>query len=228
MKLQVRDPELRRKIWPDYEFGCKRILFSSKYLKTLARPNVELLTDRIARITPTGVVTADGVERPVDAIVYGTGFRAGEFVTPIQVRGTGGVELQEAWGDAPSAYHGITVHGFPNLFLLYGPNTNLGVGSILAMLEAQAGYIAQAVDVLRQMPGSSLEVQAEVQAAADAETQQRFEGTVWTQCTSWYRQGGTGRVVSNWPGYMREYVHSVRRFDHERYVVEPQREGVVV
>jgi len=92
----------------------------------------------------------------------------------------------------------------------------------------QCAAVAQAVDVLRQMPGSSLEVQAEVQAAADAETQQRFEGTVWTQCTSWYRQGGTGRVVSNWPGYMREYVHSVRRFDHERYVVEPQREGVVV
>lgn len=219
MRLQIRDPELRQKLWPDYEFGCKRILFSSYYLKALQRPNVEVITDPIARIVPEGIVTASGQVRAVDTIIYGTGFRAGEFVTPIEVRGNGGVELQEAWSAAPVAHRGISVHGFPNLFLMYGPNTNLGVGSIVAMIEAQAGYVAQAADVLRGLPGAAIEVTAAAQAKGDAEVQQRFDGTVWTQCVSWYRQGGTGRVVGNWPGYMGEYTRSLKRFDHEAFEV---------
>ncbi len=220
MRLQIKDPELRARLQPDYEFGCKRILFSSYYLGALQRENTQVVTDAIERITPTGVVTAGGARHEVDTIIYGTGFRSGEFVTPMQVRGRGGVELQEAWSDAPVAHHGIAVSGFPNLFLLYGPNTNLGVGSIVAMIEAQAGYIAQAADVLRDRPGAAIDVRPEAQAASDAQTQAAFEGTVWTQCVSWYRKDGTGRVIGNWPTYMRSYVKAVRTFDHEHYVVD--------
>lgn len=223
MRLQIRDRELREKLWPDYAFGCKRILFSSYYLKALQRPDVEVVTDPIERIVPEGVVTASGELREVDTIVYGTGFRAGEFVTPIEVHGKGGIELQDAWAAAPIAHRGISVHGFPNLFLMYGPNTNLGVGSIVAMIEAQAGYVAQAADVLRGLPGAALEVTVKAQADSDAVVQQRFEGTAWTQCVSWYRQGGTGRVIGNWPGYMGEYTRSLRRFDHEAYEVTRRR-----
>jgi cation diffusion facilitator CzcD-associated flavoprotein CzcO len=219
MRSQVKDPALLAKLTPDYPFGCKRILFSSYYLPALQRPNVALETGAIERITPAGVVTADGREHAVDAIIYGTGFRAGEFITPMQVRGAGGVELQDAWRVAPVAHRGVAVHGFPNMFVLYGPNTNLGVGSILAMIEAQAGYIAQAADVARDLPGAAIEVRQQAQADSDADVQAQFEGTVWTQCVSWYRQGGTGRVVGNWPTYMGGYVRAMRTFDHEHYTV---------
>ena len=221
MRLQLRgNAELRRKIWPDYEFGCKRILFSSSYLRALQRSNVEVVSEPITKVTAGGVVTRSGTEHAVDTIIYGTGFRAGEFVTSLTVHGRDGVELQEAWTQAPVAHRGMAVSGFPNLFLLYGPNTNLGVGSIVAMVEAQAGYLAQAADLLRDCPGAVVEVLPEAQAASDAETQAAFEGTVWTQCTSWYRQGGTGRVIGNWPTYMRSYVAAVRTFDHEHYTVD--------
>lgn len=218
MRLQIKDPALRERLRPDYPFGCKRILFSSAYLPALQRSNVDVVTERIEAITPHGIRTADGTERELDAIIYGTGFRAGEFVAPMQVRGRAGTELQEAWADAPVAYRGMAVHGFPNMFLLYGPNTNLGVGSILMMIEAQAAYIAQAADTLeRRGAGAALDVSASIQAVADADLQAQFDGTVWTECTSWYRQGGTGRVIGNWPGHMRDYVRSVARFDAEHY-----------
>ncbi len=220
MRRQIKDPALRAKLTPDYEFGCKRILFTSYYLPALQRPNVDVITEAVAAVTPTGVTTSSGQQVEADVLIYGTGFRAGEFVTPIAVHGREGRELQEAWSTAPVAHHGISVHGYPNLFLMYGPNTNLGVGSILVMIEAQASYVAQAADVLRDAPGATIEVSAEAQAASDAEVQAGFDGTVWTQCVSWYRQGGTGRVVGNWPTYMRAYVRAVKHFDHEHYTVD--------
>lgn len=220
MRRQIKDPALRAKLTPDYEFGCKRILFTSYYLPALQRPNVDVITEAVAAVTPTGVTTSSGQQVEADVLIYGTGFRAGEFVTPIAVHGREGRELQEAWSTAPVAHHGISVHGYPNLFLMYGPNTNLGVGSILVMIEAQASYVAQAADVLRDAPGATIEVSADAQAASDAEVQAGFDGTVWTQCVSWYRQGGTGRVVGNWPTYMRAYVRAVKHFDHEHYTVD--------
>ncbi len=170
MRRQLRgsDPELRRRLWPTEEFGCKRVLFSSRYLPALQQAHVEVVTEPITRITAQGVVTADGREHVVDTLIFGTGFRAGEFVTPIEVRGRDGVELQEAWATAPSAHLGMSVPGFPNLFLMYGPNTNLGVGSIVTMIEAQARYIAQAATVIRDLPGAALEVTARRMPALDA------------------------------------------------------------
>ena len=215
-RLRVRDAELRRKLTPDYPIGCKRILFSSRYYPALQRENVELIVDPIREITERGVVTADGREREVDVIVYGTGFRTQDFVAPITVGGVGGRDLQEAWVDGAEAHHGMAVSGFPNMFVLYGPNTNLSVGSIIVMIEAQTGYVRQALDHLRRTGTAAVDVRPEVQAASNAAIQRDFEGSVWTACTSWYRNA-QGRVVSNWPHRMALYQKLVARFDPSEY-----------
>ncbi|MFZ0040955.1 MAG: NAD(P)/FAD-dependent oxidoreductase [Solirubrobacteraceae bacterium] len=216
MRSQLKDPELRAKAWPDYTCGCKRILFSSHYLPALAQPNVELVTDPIAEVTETGIRTEDGAEREVDCIIWGTGFRASEFVAPMRVFGTDGAELNKIWNEGAHAHLGITVPGFPSMFLMYGPNTNTSGGSIIVYLEAQAAYIRQALAHLRSGGYSSLDVRPEVEAATDRELQARFAGTAWTQCDSWYRDE-RGRIVANWPGYMREYIARTRSFDPAEY-----------
>ena len=217
MRRQVRDPELRRRIWPDYPIGCKRVLFSSHYLPALQRPNVELVTEAVTRVTERGVVAADGREREVDAIVYGTGFDAHAFVAPMEVAGAGGRRLHDAWSGGAQAHLGLTVSGFPNLFLLYGPNTNLGFGSIIVMIEAQIAYVMDAVRRLQGTGARALDVRPEVQRASGEEVQRRLQHSVWTSCRSWYRAGGTGRVVNNWPGQMAEYVHLTRRLVPAEY-----------
>jgi cation diffusion facilitator CzcD-associated flavoprotein CzcO len=217
MRRQVRDPELRRKVWPDYPIGCKRVLFSSYYLPALQRSNVELVTDPIERVTGTAVVTSDGLERPADVIVFGTGFRANDFVAPMLVKGRNGLNLDAAWAGGAQAHHGISVSGFPNMFLLYGPNTNLGSGSVIMMIEAQIRYVIQAVRELARSDSAALEVKPEVEAGSTAAVQQRLLDTVWTSCGSWYRVEGTGRVTNNWPGQVYEYQRLVRHFDAWSY-----------
>jgi cation diffusion facilitator CzcD-associated flavoprotein CzcO len=220
MRRQLRDREVRRNAWPNYAFGCKRILFSSEYLPTLQLPHVELVTDRIARLSGQGIVTADGTERPVDAIVYATGFRTTEFMFPMEIVGAGGRTLREAWSEGPHAHLGMTVPGFPSLFLMYGPNTNTSGGSIIFYEEAQASYIRQALELVADHGAGAIEVRPEVEAASDRELQARFEGTAWVACDSWYRDA-TGRIVANWPGYMREYEQRVRALDPEEYRLLP-------
>ncbi len=220
MRGQLADPELRRRAWPDYVFGCKRILFSSEYLPALARPNVELVTASIAEVTETGLRTEDGIEREVDCIIWATGFRASEFVAPMRVQGAGGVELHQAWSQGAHAHLGMTVPSFPSMFLMYGPNTNTSGGSIIVYLEAQASYIRQAVEHLRGGDYASLDVRAEVEAASDRETQARFAGTAWVGCDSWYRDR-QGRIVANWPGFMREYMARTRSFAPAEYEFAP-------
>ena len=212
MRVQVRDPELRAKIWPDYTFGCKRVLFSSLFLPALARPNVELTTSAIERIEPQGIRTADGTLHELDCIIWGTGFKAHDFMAPMQVTGRHGETIAAAWQDSPHAYLGMAVPGFPNMFLMYGPNTNTSGGSILVYLEAQAGYIAQALAHLRTSAAGAMEVRSDVEQAADRALQERFRGTAWESCDSWYRLEG-GRIVTNWPGYMREYVAATATLD---------------
>ncbi len=212
MRWQLRDPELRRKAWPDYTFGCKRILFSSWWLPTLQRPNVELHTDAITGIEPKGVRTSDGVLHEADVIIWGTGFKTTDFMLPMEVHGSGGRSLTEAWADGPHAHLGVTVPGFPSMFLMYGPNTNTSGGSIIVYLEAQAAYIRKALQLVRDAGAEAIEVSAEAEAEADAAVQARFQGTAWTECDSWYRNE-SGRVVTNWPGYMREYVAATEVVD---------------
>jgi cation diffusion facilitator CzcD-associated flavoprotein CzcO len=218
MRAQLRDPELRRKVWPDYAFGCKRVLFSSAFLPALARDNVELVTDAIASIGPDGPVTSSGRTIEVDTIIYATGFRTNDFVAPMEVTGTDGRILREAWSGGATAHLGITVPGFPSMFLMYGPNTNTSGGSILVYLEAQAAYLAQALALVRSRGSAALDVRPEVAARSDGEVQGRFAGTAWTACDSWYRDG-EGRIVANWPGYMREYVRATAVLDPSEFTL---------
>lgn len=216
MRRQVPDPELRRRTTPDYPIGCKRVLFSSHYLPSLARDNVELVTEPVREITEDAVIATDGTRRPVDCIVYGTGFRTNDFVLPMRVTGGGGQDLQQAWAGGASAHLGLTVPGFPNLFLLYGPNTNLGIGSIIVMVEAQVRYVLDAIGRIARRPGTLLDLRPEVWRASDQRTQERLQHTVWTSCHSWYRDT-SGRVANNWPGTMREYVTRTRYLDPAEY-----------
>jgi cation diffusion facilitator CzcD-associated flavoprotein CzcO len=216
MRWQLRDPVVRRKAWPDYTFGCKRVLFSSYYLPALQQPGVELVTDRIERFEPRGVVTADGARREVDCVIYGTGFRATDFMFPMEVVGAGGLSLREEWSSGAHAHLGISVPGFPSMFLMYGPNTNTSGGSIVFYEEAQAAYIRQALVELGARGAASVEVRREVEAASDREVQARFAGTAWTQCNSWYQDEG-GRIVANWPGYMTDYAERVRELDPSEF-----------
>ncbi len=226
MRLQLRDPEVRRKVWPDYTFGCKRVLFSSWFLPALQRANVELVADPIARLSEGAVVTLDGSERQVDCIIYATGFRTTQFMFPMEITGVDGRSLNEAWADGAHAHLGIAVPGFPSMFLMYGPNTNTSGGSIIAYEEAQAAYIRQGLEQMRDR-GAAISVRAEVEAASDRETQSRFAGTAWTHCDSWYRDE-QGRIVTNWPGYMRDYEQRVRALDPREYefVQAPERTPV--
>ncbi len=212
MRWQLKDPVLRRKVRPNYSFGCKRIVFSSFFLRTLQRSNVDLVTEPIARMTQRGIVTCDGVEREVDCIIYGTGFHAADFMYPMDIVGIGGRTLRESWADGPHAHLGIAVPGFPSLFLMYGPNTNTPGGSVVVLLEAQASYLRQALETVRFHGAAAVDVRPSVEAKSDSKTQARFIGTAWTHCDSWYRSPD-GRNIANWPDYMRKYVTRTRAYD---------------
>jgi cation diffusion facilitator CzcD-associated flavoprotein CzcO len=207
----VEDPELRRRLTPATPYGCQRPLISNDYYVTFNRPNVELVTDPIRRIGARAIVTADGTERPVDTLVLATGFKTAAFLSAIDVVGRGGTPLREAWRDGPHAYLGITTAGFPNLFMLYGPNTNNG--SILYMLECQAAYVTQ---VLRWMDGDGVawaDVRPEVEARYNERLQRDLDGIgVWSagRCHNYYRDA-SGRIVTQWPHSMTEYR---RRTEH--------------
>jgi cation diffusion facilitator CzcD-associated flavoprotein CzcO len=209
---QVPDPALRAKLTPDYQIGCKRVLFASNYYPAVAQSNVTVETEQIAEITPSGVRTVDGIEHPADVIIYGTGFAATDFLGGLDVRGLDGRALSDAWSKGARAYLGLAVPGFPNLFCMYGPNTNLGAGSIVYMIERQARYIRQAVEHLSRPDVSYVDVRPEVEAEYDEEVQQRLTKSVWTMCASWYRQSD-GRVSTNWPGLVSEYNRRTRKLD---------------
>ncbi len=166
------------------------------------------------------MVTADGVHRDVDCIIYGTGFRTTEFMFPMEIHGAGGRSLREVWAGGPHAHLGLALPGFPSLFIVYGPNTNSSGGSIVAFEEAQAGYIRQALEHVRAHEAAGIAVRPEVEAASDRETQSRFPGTAWVDCHSWYRTQD-GRIVTQWPGYMDEYVRRVRVFEPREYELMP-------
>ncbi|GAB7042275.1 MULTISPECIES: flavin-containing monooxygenase [Catenuloplanes] len=214
-RWQIRDAALRAKVRPSIPLGCKRTLFTNAWLPALARPDVDLVTEKITAIEPAGVRTADGVLHEADLLVYGTGFTATEFVAPMRVTGLGGVALRETWRDGAHAYLGMAVPGFPNMFLVYGPNTNTGTTSVVVFQEAQARYIVQAVRALAAGAGP-LCVSPSVAALHDEEMQRRLSGSVWTGCESWYLGPG-GRVVTNWPGTGGEYVRRTARLNPADY-----------
>ncbi len=218
MRTQIKDKELRRKIWPGYTFGCKRVLFSSTWLPALQAPNVDVVDQAITAITPDGVVTADGVEHKADTIIWGTGFKTNDFMFPMSVVGRGGRSLEQDWADGAHAHLGMAIPGYPSLFVMYGPNTNTSGGSIIVYLEAQARYIRQALELVRSRGGDSVEVRGEVESAFNRDVQERFTGTAWNACTSWYRTSD-GRHVTNWPGYMSEYEARTAALDAAEFEV---------
>lgn len=204
-RVQVRDPALRKKLRPDFPIGCKRILLTNWWLPALTQPHVEVVDDAIAEITPTGVRTADGKLRELDAIIYGTGFKATQFLTPMVVKGRAGRDLHEQWASAASAYLGMAIPGFPNFFVLYGPNTNVGSGSIIFMLEQQQNYIAKLMQQRDGRKWRSIEVTAAAHERYSREMQQRSAGTTYSgDCQSWYKTAD-GINTNNWVGSMIEF-----------------------
>jgi cation diffusion facilitator CzcD-associated flavoprotein CzcO len=218
LEEQVADPALRDRLVPGYRMGCKRILLSDTYYPALNRPNVRLVTDPIERVTPSGVATA-GEHHDVDVIVYATGFRSTDFLSPMKIVGRDGRELNEAWRDGAQAHLGITVSGFPNLFLLYGPYTNLGHNSIIYMLESQFRYVLGCVEALRRHGLDWIDVKPDVQDAFTREMRERMRATVWEAgCQSWYMTED-GKVVNNWPGFTFAYRNATRRPDPRHFTV---------
>ena len=217
-RRELTDARLREAATPDYEMGCKRILFTSKWYETLMRDNVDLVDARVDRATANGVVAADGAERPADTIIWGTGFRAQDFVAPLEVRGLGGRELNAVWEQAPGAHYGMAVNGFPNMFILYGPNTNHGSVSIPYMLECQFNYVLDAARRLRDGPLRWLDVRPEAQAQWQREIDERSRPTVWVTggCESWYLDPD-GHNTNNWPAGWLEYRRRTRRLDADEY-----------
>ena len=220
LERSVPDPLLRAKLTPRYRIGCKRILVSNDYLPALARPNVELVTEGIREVREHSVVTDDGAERPADAIIFGTGFRVTDPPLAGHVRGRGGRTLAEVWAGSPQAHLGTTVAGFPNLFILMGPNTGLGHTSVLYMLEAQIEHLLAALRHLRRHKASAIEPRAEAQAAYVAQLQRRMEGTVWTAggCASWYLDS-TGRNSTLWPDFTWRFRRRLARLNPDEYVL---------
>jgi cation diffusion facilitator CzcD-associated flavoprotein CzcO len=213
---KVEDPELRALLTPDFPVGCKRPLTSRTWLPALTRPNVRLVTAPITTFTERGLRTADGEEHAVDTVIFGTGFRAHEYLRSIDVYGTGGRRLHDDWADGAEAYLGISVSGYPNLFLLYGPNTN-GVNSILFMHEAQAHYVMRALAAMRRRGLSSVDVRREVMDAYNREVQAAMAGTVWLAgCTNYYAHP-SGKVVTQLPYSGGRYWLRTRRFPLRRY-----------
>jgi cation diffusion facilitator CzcD-associated flavoprotein CzcO len=218
LKWHIKDPTLRAKLTPDYAIGCKRVLFSSDWYPALACDNVEVETQAITAVTPNGVHTADGRLHEVDVIIYGTGFKATEFLTPIRISGRGGRDLHEQWRDGARAHLGMSVPGFPNMFLIYGPNTNLGSSSIILMMEQQARYIRQVMDEMIRVGGThAFEVRPAAEQAYDDDVQSRLDNGVWTTCDSWYRTD-SGRVTTNWPGLVREYQRRTQRVNFSDFI----------
>lgn len=212
----IRDERLREKLIPDYPVGAKRILFSDNYYASLDRDNVVLSSDSITAVDREGVITADGQHHAVDALIYATGFKATEFLAPIAVTGKNNRQLGDEWNNGAEAYLGITVNGFPNLFMLYGPNTNLGHNSIVIMIESQMRYILSCFKQMKKRKLRSVEVQPSVQQIYNRKIQQRLKTKTWaTIGQSWYMKDG--KIVNNWPGTTMEYWWRTRRCDLKKY-----------
>jgi cation diffusion facilitator CzcD-associated flavoprotein CzcO len=221
LRKSVKDCALRDKLAPSYAMGCKRILPTNDYYPALQRPNVELVTEAIQEVTRDGVLTSDGKERPLDAIILATGFQVAEHVAPFEIEGREGRSLQTEWRDAAEAYLGTTVSGFPNLFFITGPNTGLGHSSMIEMIESQIAYIRDAIETMRRDGLKLVNVRSGAQARFNARIHARLAGTVWASgCKSWYRTR-SGKNTTLWPGFTFEFRRRTRRFDPGPYELVP-------
>ena len=216
----AKNPELKAKLTPDFTIGCKRILLSNDYYPALRRDNVHVETTGIARVTETGVVTTDGVEHPCDTIVFGTGFKIADSLSRMTITGRDGAKLGDAWRGGMEALLGTTVAGFPNLFLLTGPNTGLGHSSMVLMIESQIPYVLDAMNTVDRHRATAIDTVRERQDDFNTEVQAKLEKAVWSQggCGSWYLDEH-GRNRTLWPGATFTYRRRTRRIDPADHVL---------
>ncbi|WP_323751048.1 NAD(P)/FAD-dependent oxidoreductase [Marinobacter sp.] len=216
-KTHVTNPAKLKRIIPDYQIGCKRILISNDWYPAINQPHLDLISEGISHIDETGVVTTGGHHRPADAIIFATGFRASEYLSPMTITGRDGVLLNDVWSHGAKAFKGITVNGFPNFFMLYGPNTNLAHNSILYMLESQFRYVISALNALAKYPNSAMDVREDRQTRYCSVVQKGLDGTVWDSgCHSWYLDD-QGRNTAIWPGFTFSYRFATRSVDTADY-----------
>ncbi|MFT4567454.1 MAG: cation diffusion facilitator CzcD-associated flavoprotein CzcO [Saprospiraceae bacterium] len=217
IKDTISDTELAQKLVPNFPLGAKRVLFSDNYYAALNKEDVHLDTTPITKITSAGVDVSDRRSIALDVIIYATGFKTNPFFQHISVTGKNKSDLRDQWKEAPVAYLGMTVSNFPNFFMIYGPNTNLGHNSIIIMSEAQSSYIAQAIDTIQKQNLKSIEVTSEVMMSYHTEIQKRLKTMIWNTIEkSWYRSADGGNP-NNWPGRTMEYMRRVRHFKLEKY-----------
>ncbi len=220
IRKQISNKELRKKVTPDFSFGCKRVLISNDYYPALDQPHVDVITDGIREVRAHSIIDSNGVERPVDTIIYGTGFKAQDPIPKGAIFGKGGVDLVDFWKEGPEAYLGSAITGFPNLFMLMGPNTGLGHNSMVYMIESQIAYV---MDCLKQMDAHNwqvVDVRPDAYAEYNRETQNKLGGAVWsTGCKSWY-VNANGKNTTLWPGFTFDYRRKTAQFDAKNYQVE--------
>ncbi len=218
LAAQVPDPKMRALLTPAYEFGCKRVLISNDFYPALQRPNVELVTDAISEVREHSIVTADGREREIDVLIYGTGFRATEPLYGVSIVGRNGLDIHQAWKERISAYLGVTVAGFPNFFILLGPNTGLGHNSVVLMIEAQVRYVMESLELMRRRGSKVMEVKPDTQKLFVDELRRRLQGTVWQAggCKSWYKDAA-GENPTIWPGSVVAYQRRTRAVSAQDY-----------
>lgn len=220
LKKSVPNVSLRKKLTPEYTMGCKRVLLSNDYYQALGRENVELITEKILEINETGIRTADGKQQNTDAIILATGFQAAEQVSRFEIKGRNGLDLNTAWQNGAEAYLGTTVSGFPNMFLVVGPNTGLGHSSMILMIEAQVQYIMQTLNAMKQKKARFIDLKPEAQRIYNQEIQEKLSRTVWQTggCVSWY-QMKNGKNVTLWPGFTFSFMQRTQKFDPEKYEI---------
>lgn len=220
---QVSDPELRDKVTPDYTIGCKRILMSDTYYPALTQPNVDVINLGIKEVTKTGVVDSEGNHRDVDAIIYGTGFQATNPIPSGLVFGKEGQDIVDGWKDGPEAYKGTTVSGFPNMFILMGPNTGLGHNSMVYMIESQITYVLDALSFMESSKIPVIDVDEGHQRRYNEKIQNKLTGSVWNNggCQSWYIHPVSGKNVTLWPGFTWQYRKITKHFDAYAYDYDP-------
>jgi cation diffusion facilitator CzcD-associated flavoprotein CzcO len=219
IRRNVRDKDLRRKLTPRYRAGCKRILYAGNYYQAVANPKTTLITDRITRIAPNGIVTGDGVEHPVDVIVYATGFHVTDSYTYVDIKGQRGEDLVDRWNrEGVVAHRGIAVADMPNLFFLLGPNTGLGHTSVVFMIESQIHYVAEAIATVEKFGAQALAPSRSAQDRFNTELQDKLAGSVWNTggCSSWYLdEHGVNRTL--WSGMTWQYWRSTRSLRPAEY-----------
>ncbi|MCW3128330.1 MAG: 4-hydroxyacetophenone monooxygenase [Bacteroidetes bacterium] len=220
IRKSVKDEALRAKVTPKYVIGCKRILLSNDYYPALQKPNVSVVVDGIKEINAKGILTRDGVQHDVDAIILATGFQASENVSRFAVRGLAGLDLNESWRNGAEAYLGTSVAGFPNMFLVVGPNTGLGHSSMILMIEAQVNYIMQALQEVQKQKARYVVVKKEAQQKFNEVLQADLARSIWQSggCHSWY-QTKDGKNVTLWPGFTFTFMKKTKRFELEKYDV---------